>query len=248
MSVDSFTLIPFPDAVKELNLASHFADRMFGQYYKSADDEIARIRTTPGLLAKFESRNPDWLSGVRKSLPMRHVRHYPGNGTMAGDVDLDQLFYQDNVAGIVLDGDLTIEGSLFNWEIDTTASFLAIGGSLMCRNIVAGCADIVVRVDAKVSNAVVATYNHGHLEIGGEVYAKYFIVDDHYTYVGHAVHGYGWQCAGHGDVELPEGDWIDEVRPQFRSEYFDENGDMRCPNGNVDLVKALLAERAILKR
>jgi len=37
------------------------------------------------------------------------------------------------------------------------------------------------------------------------------------------------------------------VTPEFRDEFFDRKGDMRCDNGNVDLVKALLAGRDILR-
>jgi hypothetical protein len=247
MSVGGFMLIPFPEAVKELDLESHFANRMFHQYYEPADDAIARIEAKPDLQADIERTNPDWREGVRRRHPMRYVRYYAGNGTIADDIDLDELFCNENVAGIVLDGDLTIEGTIFNWEIDTRATFLVVGGSLTCQNIVAGCADIVVRRDAHVANAVVATYNHGRLEICGDAYAECFIVDDHHTYVGRDVHGYGWN-AGHGDVDLPESDWIDEVRPEFKSEFFKDNGYMKCPNGNVDLVKALLAGRAILRR
>jgi hypothetical protein len=248
MSVGGFTLIPFPEAVKELDLESHFAGRMFRQYFESADDAIARIVATPDLLTEMEKLNPNWRETVRRRYPMRHVRHYAGHGTVAGDIDLDKLCYEEKLAGIVSDGDLTIEGTIFNWEIDTKAIFLAVRGSLTCRNVVAGCADIVVRGDAHVGNTVVATYNHGRLEIGGDAYAKCFIVDDHHTYVGRDVHGYGWQCAGHGDVEVPESDWIDEVRPEFKSEFFKDDGDMKCPDGNVDLVKALLAGRAILRQ
>jgi hypothetical protein len=176
---------------------------------------------------------------------VRHVRHYRGDSTIEGDVDLDELFHDDGVAGIVVDGDLTIAGSLLNWEIDTTASFVAIRGSLFCANIVAGCADTVIRVDARVCNVIVSTYNHGRLEIGGDAYAKYVIVDEHHTYVGRDVQGYGWQCAGHGDVDLPDSDWIDEIRSEFRAEFFKEDGRSKCPSGNVDLVKALLAGRDI---
>ena len=41
--------------------------------------------------------------------------------------------------------------------------------------------------------------------------------------------------------------WITEVSPKFRAEFFDGDGDMICPNGNVELVQALLAGWDILR-
>jgi hypothetical protein len=38
-----------------------------------------------------------------------------------------------------------------------------------------------------------------------------------------------------------------EIRPKFKAEFFDADGDMICPNGNVELVQALLAGREILR-
>jgi hypothetical protein len=38
--------------------------------------------------------------------------------------------------------------------------------------------------------------------------------------------------------------WLEEIRPEFRAEFFDADADMLCGNGNVDLAQALLAGRA----
>ncbi len=247
MAAQEFTLISFPEAVKCLDLGSYFTDRVLRKY-RSANEEIAGIEADPELLAQFNDLNPQWREGVRKRFPMRYVRYYAGDGNIPGDIDLDKLLYEDNVAGIVTDGDLVIDGTVFNWEIDTKASFIIARRNLSCRNLVAGCADIVVRHDALIAHGMVSNYNHGRLEIGRDAHAEYFIVDDHHTYVGRDVHGYGWQRTGHGEIDLPESDWIDEIRLEFRSEFFEDNGDMRCSSGNVDLVQALLAGRDILRR
>lgn len=53
------------------------------------------------------------------------VRYYEKSGVIEGDIDLDALCYRDNVAGIFAKQDLTVTGTIFNWEIDTTAAFLA---------------------------------------------------------------------------------------------------------------------------
>lgn len=248
MTNPAFESIPFPTALRELGLLSHFGERCFDQYYQTAEEEIALLETMPSVVALYEQKDgPGWRDRTRKKpRPMRYVRRYRSDARILGDLDLDALFYGDNVAGVIVDGDLDLQGSLLNWEIDTTASFLAVRGTLSCANIVAGCADIVVRADVRVSNVIVSTYNHGRLEIGRDAYAKYLIVDDHCTIVGRDVHGSGWKNSGSAKVELRESDWIDEIRPEFRSEFFDAEGDTNCPSGNVDLVEALLEGRDIL--
>lgn len=48
-------------------------------------------------------------------------------------------------------------------------------------------------------------------------------------------------------MALPVSSWIAEVRPEFKAEFFDADGNTTCPNGNVALVQALLAGREILR-
>lgn len=177
----------------------------------------------------------------------RKVRYYEKNGAIEGDIDLDALYYRDNVAGIFAKQDPTVTGTIFNWEIDTTAPFLAVGRDLKCRNLVAGCADIRVRRNLTAEGAVVSTYNHGYMEISGDVVAKYFIIDDHTTIVGRDVKAAGFKEAANAIAELPDSDWASEIRPEFKDEFFDSRGEMLCGNGNVELVQALLAGRDILR-
>ena len=176
----------------------------------------------------------------------RIVRHYTEDATIEGDLDLDALFW-NGVAGIWAEKDLTVNGSIFNWEIDTTACFLAIGRNLTCRNLVVSSADIRIGRDATIDGLVSTTYNHGHLEIGRNANAKYFIIDDHTTIVRGKAEARGWKDAEHVEIALPVSSWIKEVSPEFRAEFFDSDGDMICPNGNVELVQALLAGREILR-
>jgi hypothetical protein len=133
----------------------------------------------------------------------RQVRFYEKSATTEGDIDLDALYYADNVAGILAKQDLTVTGTIKNWEIDTTAAFLAVGRDLKCRNLVAGCADIRVRRSLTAEGAVVSTYNHGYMEISGDVVAKYFIIDDHTTIVGRDVKAAGFKEAANAIAELP---------------------------------------------
>jgi len=177
----------------------------------------------------------------------RQVRFYEKSGVIEGDIDLDALYYADNVAGIFAKQDLTVTGTIKNWEIDTTAAFLAVGRDLKCGNLVAGCADIRVRRDLKADGVIVSTYNHGYMEVSRDVIARYLIIDDHTTIVRREVKAAGFKEAANAIAELPDSDWVSEIRPEFKDEFFDSRGEMLCGNGNVELVQALLAGRDILR-
>lgn len=176
----------------------------------------------------------------------RIVRHYAEDAMIDGDIDLDALFW-DGVAGIWAEKDLVVNGNILNWEIDTPACFLAVGRDLICKNMVASSADIRIGRNATIYGLLSSTYNHGYLEIAGDVHAKHVIVDDHTTIVRGKADAGGWKDAEHVEITLPVSSWIKQIRPKFRAEFFDADGDMICPNGNVELVQALLAGREILR-
>ena len=176
----------------------------------------------------------------------RIVRHYAEDAMIDGDLDLDALFW-DGVAGIWAEKDLVVNGAILNWEIDTPACFLAVGRDLICKNLVASSADIRIGRNAKIYGLLSSTYNHGYLEIGGDAHAKTIIIDDHTTIVRGKADAGGWKDAEHVEIALPVSSWIKEIRPKFKAEFFDADGDMICPNGNVELVQALLAGREILR-
>ena len=193
-----------------------------------------------GLDQKFEDyKLEEYTEGGRA------VRYYSANATIDGDIDLDRLFWAGEIAGICSAEDLTITGSVWNWEIDTTAVFVSVGRDLECRNLIAGCAEIAVGRDVRADGIVVSTYNHGRLEIARDVHAQYFIVDDHNTSVGGKLIGGGWTDMP--GTSIRESTWRKEIRPELRAEFFTDEGFMRRGNGNVELVKALLAGREILR-
>ncbi len=176
----------------------------------------------------------------------RIVRHYAEDAMIDGDLDLDALFW-DGVAGIWAEKDLVVNGNILNWEIDTPACFLSVGRDLICKNMVVSSADIRIGRNAKIYGLLSSTYNHGYLEIGGDAHAKTIIIDDHTTIVRGKADAGGWKDAEHVEIALPVSSWIKEIRPKFKAEFFDADGDMICPNGNVELVQALLAGREILR-
>jgi hypothetical protein len=176
----------------------------------------------------------------------RIIRHYAADAVIEGDIDLDAMFW-DGVAGIWAEQDLIVTGNIFNWEIDTPACFLSIGRDLVCKNLVASSADIRIGRDARIDGVLSSTYNHGLIEIGRNARAKFIIIDDHTTIVRGKADARGWKDAEHVEVALPVSGWLEEIRPEFRAEFFDADDEMTCGNGNVELVQALLAGREILR-
>jgi hypothetical protein len=238
--------LPFPEAVKELRLNRRLGGRCLYNYYETADEEIARIESDPMLLGIYDKRS-DWRERARrKSRPMPYVRYWWDDAVIDADVDLDATFDPYLIAGFAIDGNATVAGSVLNWEIDTRAAFLSVVGNLTCQHFIAGCSDITVLGNVRASGIMVATYNHGWLEINGDVEARTLVIDDHHALIRGDVRAPGWTTR-EGSLGLPESDWRDEVRPEFVDEFFDADGDFKDGNWNISVVKAVIAGRDVLK-
>ena len=176
----------------------------------------------------------------------RYIRHYAEDAEIDGDIDLDALFW-DGLTGIWAEKDFQVNGTIFNWEIDTPACFLSIGRDLICKNLIATSADIRVGRDARIDGLLSSTYNHGYLDVGRNAHAKYIIIDDHTTIERGKAEARGWKEAANAEIALPDSSWLNEIHPEFRAEFFKPDGGMICGNGNVELVQALLEGREILR-
>jgi Clp amino terminal domain, pathogenicity island component len=238
--------LPFPEAVQELRLHRRLGGRSLYNYYESADEEIARVESDPMLLRIYEN-TPDWRDKARrKRREMPYVRYWWDDAVIDGDVDLDATFDPYLIAGFAIDGNATVSGSILNWEIDTRASFLSVVGNLACEHFIVGCSDVTVLGNVRASGIMVATYNHGWLEINGDIEARTLVLDDHHALLRGDIRAPGWTTRDRG-LGLPESDWRDEVRPEFVSEFFNDDGDFKDGNWNVSIVKAVIAGRDVLK-
>ena len=238
--------LPWPEAVQELRLNRRLGERCLWHYYETADEEIARVESDPLLLRIYEN-TPNWREKARRKVRrMPYVRYWWDDAVIDGDLDLDATFDPHLIAGFAIDGNVTVSGSILNWEIDTHSSFLSVVGNLACEHFIIGCSDITVLGNVNASGIMVATYNHGWLEINGDVHARTFILDDHNAVLRGDLHALGWTTRD-GDLGLPESDWHDEVRPEFIDEFFAEDGDFKDGNWNISIVKALVAGRDVLK-
>lgn len=93
------------------------------------------------------------------------VRFYEGNSVIKKNIDLDFHEEADKESiqyykGIIIDGDLRVEGNIFNHE-DDYGKFLEVKGDLYVDNLVVGGAQVIVRGDIFVKYFTVQTYNHG---------------------------------------------------------------------------------------
>src|SRR5690606_2404532 len=77
---------------------------------------------------------------------------------------------RDVAAGILVEGDLVIEGDLLNFE-DDFGPFLVVRGDLICRSVATGGARIHVEGSVR-TDVVVGVYNHGLVRIGGTLEAR----------------------------------------------------------------------------
>ena len=251
MAGDDYTEIPLRKAMTTLALDRHFHNNWTPSKYQTADDLVAEAENNAERVQRLTAKNPEWRDTFRRNYPAQFVvRHYSNHAVISGDLDMDREFLarETAVAGIVVDGDLELHGSILNWEIDTMATFLWVRGNLHCENLIAGCMHLTVDGNATVGNLLVSTYNHGDLLIRGDLHGKRVIIDDDgHPEIRGRVFAKGWNASHNAKVKLRRSEWSKEVRPEFRAEFLHEEGYPKHPNGNVGLVEALLAGREILR-
>ena len=121
----------------------------------------------------------------------RNVRVCTGDLRISGDLVLDfndqmrqgRMQYDPiwkNHQGLVVTGDLYVEGNVINANSDYGA-FLFVNGNLKSKNLIGGGSDIVVMGNADIQELMLGHYNDGVLHINGNTSAQLVISDDHDT-------------------------------------------------------------------
>lgn len=128
--------------------------------------------------------------------------------------------------GVVIDGNLTVSGSILNTNMDGGPSFV-VTGETNARSLLAGGAYLSFAGPARFTEAIYADYNHGETNFFGPVSAPLLINSDHALYLGHPSR-HGNIAAYFNDMDsaaAPHGEADDEgalpqviaevVRPEF---------------------------------
>ncbi|PWV56864.1 hypothetical protein [Chitinophaga sp. S165] len=172
------------------------------------------------------------------------VRVYEGDTIINEYLDLFDLYSEQNVAGIIVNGNLTVNAPVIDFELDTYSAFLIVNGSLTCKDLAAGCAEIIVKGNVTVADAMLAYYNHGRLEIEGDLNGKILIIDDHGATIkgkiNAATYCRGWQ------IEAADyTNWRHILLPEVADELLDE--DEYLFGGDDRLLHMLKEERKIFR-
>jgi hypothetical protein len=80
--------------------------------------------------------------------------------------------------GLIIMGDLRIEGDLLNTDIDD-GPLLLIRGNLVANNLYSGGSTIIVGRDASIRDIVFGSYNHGELIVRNSLYAGLVVMRSH---------------------------------------------------------------------
>lgn len=97
----------------------------------------------------------------------------------------------ERIAGVLVEGNLTITGALLNYE-DDYGPFLHVTGNLVADAVATGGSQIRIDGDLRAGE-VIGVYNHGCVEVGGSLTAK-VVASEHTIEAGSldAVRYYGW--------------------------------------------------------
>ncbi|NOJ77924.1 hypothetical protein HNV28_06130 [Myxococcus xanthus] len=142
--------------------------------------------------------------------------------------------------GLLVRGALTIEGCLLNFE-DDTGPFLQVEGALVASGVGVGGSQL--RVNGSVrTGELVGVYNHGHLDVGGDLDARIVATEHAVTVAGkvNALRYLGW-----GASIFPVTDGVEDASDPHDAKGVFVSGVLKKAEGQVDLslARKRLAER-----
>ncbi|AEI63027.1 leucine-rich repeat-containing protein [Corallococcus macrosporus] len=159
-----------------------------------------------------------------------------GFGLLAPEKDAPSPY-----VGLLVRGSLTIEGSLLNFE-DDTGPFLQVEGALVARCVGVGGSQI--RVNGSVhTGELVGVYNHGHLDVGGDLDARIVATEHAVTVAGktNALRYLGW-----GASIFPVTDGVEDASDPHDAKGVFVAGVLKKAEGQVDL--SLARERVAARK
>lgn len=106
------------------------------------------------------------------------------NVSFAYDIETDGLCQllkkeHEKVDGIIIHGNVTIEGVLLQTDPDRGKKFF-VSGDLTAKSILKGGAEFHIKGNVKVAQTIYGLYNHGMLTVAGNITASVIFRADHY--------------------------------------------------------------------
>jgi len=167
-----------------------------------------------------------------------------------GDMELHQWMWRDKIAGLVVDGDMSIHGDLMDDSFDGAAAFVLARGNLRARAVTLGGAEVVVRGDMRAEGPVFNNSSAGRCEIGGSLFASHLVTDDHATVVAGRAPAHSF-ALGYVDPTMseklrPVNSYLDILTPEAAAELLDARRGAG-PKVVVRILTAIRAGRSILR-
>lgn len=150
---------------------------------------------------------------------------YDGDVTFDGTLDTFKFCVaaKDDIYGIIVDGNLTVNGVLFQPDIDN-GEHLLVTGNVQVKSINKGGGEFYIKGDLVAEQTIYGYYNHGELTVEGRTQAMAIFADDHsFTFKGDVS---GTIVGDHG-IEGPNIEYSDisVLRPELirEKEYADSD-------------------------
>ncbi|MBX9690082.1 MAG: hypothetical protein K2X27_25450 [Candidatus Obscuribacterales bacterium] len=160
-----------------------------------------------------ESSYPEYFKefviGHLKRFKKHQLLVLPAGTKLSGDLALDfdaDWIKPKRLAGIVCEGDLTIDGDLFNRTL-SFGPLLFVRGNLQVQNLIKAGAPFIVLGNVEASGIVLGEYNDGVLRVGGMLRAEAYFLFDHDGYVRLQVEGPAFST----DEDVLRGILVDDV-------------------------------------
>jgi Leucine-rich repeat (LRR) protein len=111
-----------------------------------------------------------------------------GNVEMEADTDLQVLCSNAKANGVIVNGNLTIKGLLYQPDIDHGET-LFVTGNVHAKSVNKGGAEFYIKGNLVVEQTIYGYYNHGSLVVEGDTEAVTIFAEDHYFRFGGDVQG-----------------------------------------------------------
>ncbi|SEW34561.1 WGR domain-containing protein [Chitinophaga sp. YR573] len=102
-----------------------------------------------------------------------------GEVVLDGDLDMDRFCTPLDTYGIIVDGNLTVNGVIFQPDMDSGQA-LFVTGNVRAKSINKGGAEFYIKGNLSIEQTIYGYYNHGSLKVEGNTEATTIFSEDHY--------------------------------------------------------------------